>query len=286
MTKHTVFALFAALAVACSSPSDDSSSQGPKTGLTARPAPYLTEKAFFVLDTASAFTAPAVGTVTCDTNANQADTDTVTLSDGVVSRIYEYDKAANGVTAGRVSWAAGTTAATVCANLRTAILGATSAFTVVDNSGSITITNNWPGAAGNVASAKSSASALAVTGMTGGQGNGSGNTVTTTAKRWKTKGRAFRVDRVVLDVPAGFTQDASNYWTVAVKDGATTMAQWATQTSQQGTVAADTPVDLVLSATDANLVAAAGDTLSVVITKTGSPAAFPTAVLVIDGKYL
>ena len=109
-------------------------------------------------------------TLTADTNANMADGDTVTLNSGFGAPVvYEYDKSGNGVTAGHVAVTAGTTAATVAANFRTAILANQPALNVTDNGdGTLTIKNRWPGAAGNNTNSKTSASALAITNFTGG----------------------------------------------------------------------------------------------------------------------
>lgn len=112
----------------------------------------------------------ASATLTADTNANMADGDTVTLNSGFGAPVvYEYDKSANGVAAGHVAVTAGTTAPTVAANFRTAILANQTALSVTDNGdGTLTIVNRWPGAGGNNTNSKSSASALAITNFTGG----------------------------------------------------------------------------------------------------------------------
>ena len=83
--------------------------------------------------------------VTCTTNANMTDGDKLIIAiSGLDAVTFEYDKAANGVTAGNVSWAAGaSTAAQVAATLVTAINGSAIAsyLTVTDNTdGTVTIT--------------------------------------------------------------------------------------------------------------------------------------------------
>jgi len=87
--------------------------------------------------------ANASGTITCVANANMLDSDFMTINDGInAAVIYEYDKSANGVTGGRVAWAAGTTAATVAANLATAIRATQTNITVTDNgNGMLTLTS-------------------------------------------------------------------------------------------------------------------------------------------------
>ena len=87
--------------------------------------------------------ASPTGTITCVANANMLDADFMTINDGInAAVVYEYDKAANGVTGGRIAWAAGTTAASVAANLRTAILANQPYITVVDNlDGTLTLSS-------------------------------------------------------------------------------------------------------------------------------------------------
>lgn len=231
----------------------------------------------------------AAGSITVDTNANMADGDTVTLDDGFRKVTYEYDKTANGVAAGNVNWAAGAgTAAQSAATLKTAINANQTAFTVTDNlNGTLTITHKWPGVGGNVTWTKSSASALAVTGMSGGTDAAMAATVaaTTTQKFCKVP-RIFAVDTVEWLTPTTVTQDAANYWTIALKNGSTVVASWSTLTGAQGTITGGTGVTLVNSATEANLVFAAGDTMSLVMTKTGSPSPLPPGRMTVHGHYV
>lgn len=80
--------------------------------------------------------------LTCVAQANFADSDYFTLSIDGVPVIYEFDKAGDGVTSGRVqvNISADTTAATCAARLRTAILANQSTLTVTDNTdGTLTI---------------------------------------------------------------------------------------------------------------------------------------------------
>lgn len=115
-----------------------------------------------------------------------------------------------------------------------------------------------------------------------------GLAATTTTKIWKTvsTGRPFRFFRVAYDNVTGFAADPSNYWTVQINAGATIIYQWSTQTAQQGTLTADTWVEFVKNATDANLVVAPGTVLTLVITKTGAPGTFPAGSGVIEGRYI
>lgn len=98
--------------------------------------------------------------------------------------------------------------------------------------------------------------------------------------------RAMRIDRVEIDIPAGYTGDAANYYTIALKKGSTVIAQWSTLTSAQGTIAADTFVNLINSATDANLVTTVGDVISVSFTKTASAVNLPAGRIVMHGRYV
>jgi hypothetical protein len=93
--------------------------------------------------------------ITCATQANTDDNDNITITANGTAVIYEFDKAGDGVTAGRVqvNISADTTAATVAARLRTAILANQATLRVIDptdgtlqvdlvDSRSLTITEN------------------------------------------------------------------------------------------------------------------------------------------------
>jgi hypothetical protein len=253
---------------------------------------FMQERLALHMESYSAFRALATCTITVDTNANMADGDTITIDDGYKKIKYEYDKSANGVAAGNVSWAAGAgTAAQSATTLATAINATQSCLTVTDNGdGTLTLTHKQPDAGNPAGNTKSSSSTLAITAWAGGSGQ-QGITATQTVKRWKTSSsRTFVMDRVFLNMPAGFVANASSYWTIAVKDGSNVIASWSTQTTNgspggQGTLTADTPVDLVLNTDTSKLVVAAGDILTVVVTKTGTPAACPLFTLTADGRY-
>lgn len=93
--------------------------------------------------------------VTCVAKASLVDTDFITITTPLGTKVYEFDTAGNGVTAGRVqvNVSTDTTAATVAARLRTAILANQAELRVVDpangtlqvdlvESPSLTITEN------------------------------------------------------------------------------------------------------------------------------------------------
>lgn len=80
--------------------------------------------------------------VTCVAKASMVDTDFITVVLPTDTKIYEFDFAGNGVTTGRVqvNISADTTAATVAARLRTALLANQATLEVTDNTdGTLTI---------------------------------------------------------------------------------------------------------------------------------------------------
>lgn len=98
-------------------------------------------------------------------------------------------------------------------------------------------------------------------------------------------GKRFRLLRAEYINPTGLAQDATNYFTVKVLAGATVMASWSTLTGAQGTIAADTFVDLVNSATDSELIAAAAAVIALFLDETGT-ASLPAGRIVLHGYYL
>lgn len=234
----------------------------------------------------------ATATITCVAKASLADTDYITIPDGINAPVlYEFDTAGDGVTGGRVQVdvSADTTAAQVAARLRTAILANQPTLDVTDNAdGTLTLTHKWPGAGGNVTITENVANAgFLVSGFTGGTAVGSGTGSTTTHKLM-TAQRKMRVDKVEYTNPTGLAGHSANYWEIALKKGATTMAQWSTDSDVvgQGTLTANAVVNLVLSGTDANLVANTGDVISLVLTKAASAANLPSGRVVIHGRYV
>lgn len=86
--------------------------------------------------------------------------------------------------------------------------------------------------------------------------------------------RTIRVDRVELSVDATYAADTTNFYAFTLVWGAglTVAASWSTQTSAQGAITATVPAVMVLSATDANLVIAAGSVIKLIATKAASAA--------------
>lgn len=111
-------------------------------------------------------------------------------------------------------------------------------------------------------------------------------TADTTVKLWTIPtGRQFRVDGVWYNNVTGLAVDVTNFFDIQVLKGSTVMANWSTETGQEGALVADTPVDLTLSATDANRVAAAADVISLKLDEDGT-ATLPAGRIVIRGRLL
>ncbi len=107
-----------------------------------------------------------------------------------------------------------------------------------------------------------------------------------TVKLWDVpSGRKFRLERVLYNNVTGLAQDGTNFFDIQILKGATVMANHSTETGQEGTLTADTPVELVLSATDANLVADGGDVISLFLEE-GGAATLPAGVFVLEGRLL
>lgn len=105
----------------------------------------------------------ATGTVAL--SANPSDADTVTINDGVTTKIFEFDNNAS-VGGGHVLVTIGADAAATAAALATAIAGALT-ITVVVTDATCALTNTVLGTAGNHTITKSGAT-ITVTGMAGG----------------------------------------------------------------------------------------------------------------------
>jgi len=106
-----------------------------------------------------------------------------------------------------------------------------------------------------------------------------------TDKLWKLP-RAFRVERVLYVNPTGLVEHAANFFVIKLTKGATVVASWSTETGQEGTLTADTFVELTLSSTDANLVFAAGDEMKLFLDEAAGVATLPAGRLVVEGFYL
>ena len=100
---------------------------------------------------------------------------------------------------------------------------------------------------------------------------------------WGTSGsivREHRISRVWYNNPTGFATSNTAYWVITLTDGTNTLASWSTKTTGgQGTLTANTPVELVL-ATSHDL--GVGLNLTLTFTPTGSPANLPAGRFVVD----
>ncbi len=102
---------------------------------------------------------------------------------------------------------------------------------------------------------------------------------TTSVKIGGSLTRAHRVKYVWYNNPTGFAADASNYWTIEITDGTNVLASWSTQSTAQGALTADTPVQLVMSASHTDIDGAGVFVATFV--KTGIPANLPAGRLVV-----
>jgi len=110
---------------------------------------------------------------------------------------------------------------------------------------------------------------------------------TTTVKIF-TAQRYIRVTKVEYVNPTGLAGHASNHWTLTLQKGATVIATYTTDSDVvgQGTLTANAIVLPTLSATDANLVIAIDDVVSLVITKAASAVDLPAGHLVVHGRHV
>ena len=165
----------------------------------------------------------ATATITCATNANMDDNDTVTINDGFRIVVYEYDKAGDGVSAGTVAWAvAGGAggAADAAATLKTAIEANQPGIAVTDNAdGTLTLTANWPGAAANKTITESVTHAsFTVSGFSGGTDPLAGH-LTSSVTKLMTAQRMMRIDEIDYINPTGLAGHADNYWELRLLRG-------------------------------------------------------------------
>ena len=263
-----------------------------------RPNNFLAREVEYLLDVrkgasasiTAAVTATQAAAITFATAANTVDTDYYTV-DGV---LYELDKSGDGVTAGRVQvdMSAATTAADVAA-IAVPIMAARQPYlTFVDNAdGTVDITNKIPGANGNITLSDNVAHAsFVVASLTNGADAvlvpNDDHSATEQIKLFTVPaGQKFRLDEVEYINPTGIAQHASNYWEIEIYDDAVSMAIYSTATAADGTITANTPVNLTVN-TDGTEVAAASSVISVKFTKVASAADLPPGKLRIRGRYL
>ena len=108
----------------------------------------------------------------------------------------------------------------------------------------------------------------------------------TTTKIDGIKSRSVRVTRAWLSCPTGVVANASNFVTFKVIKGASTViASWSTSTVGQGTITANTPVELVVTATVADRFLADADVVSFFVDVTGT-ITVPLGRIVVEGIEL
>ncbi len=115
-----------------------------------------------------------------------------------------------------------------------------------------------------------------------------GAVAATVVHKLRTVTRPMRVERVEYILPAGYTGHASAFYTIELRKGTTVIASWSCDSDVvgQGTITADTLIDLVLSATDTDRVCDAGDVLSLALVKTGAAANLPLGRLCAHCKFV
>lgn len=103
--------------------------------------------------------------------------------------------------------------------------------------------------------------------------------------------RAFRLDKAQYINVTGFAAHSTDYYTIKVLKTSTVMASWSAQTTGgspggQGSITANTFMDLVLSSTDADLVTAADEVLSLFLDRASPAATLPAGRIVLHGRYV
>lgn len=110
----------------------------------------------------------------------------------------------------------------------------------------------------------------------------------TTTKEFKTRPdkRAMRIDSIQYVNPTGLAASTpSNFFAIQLKNGTDVLGSWSTLTAAQGTLTADTFVDLVLNTDTTKLVVAAEATLSLLLDETGT-ATLPAGKMIVHAHYL
>lgn len=100
--------------------------------------------------------------------------------------------------------------------------------------------------------------------------------------------RSFKIEKVQYINPTGLAAHNSNHAVISLKKGSTIMASWNTDgdaVGAEGAIAADTFINLTLSATPANLTAAADDVLTLSVDESGTTTV-PPGKLVVFGRYV
>lgn len=117
-------------------------------------------------------------------------------------------------------------------------------------------------------------------------------TANTTIKLFEVaEGRKLRIEKVTYVNPTGLTVDVTNFYDVQViKGAATVLANWSTETGQEGLIPADQFIELVNSLTDLDMVVVGGAPASAGIIslflEEGGVQTLPAGRIVIEGVYV
>lgn len=95
----------------------------------------------------------------------------------------------------------------------------------------------------------------------------------------------FVVTKVRYVNPTGLAAHATNYVVLTVKQGSVVIATWSTLTGQQGTLSANTYVDMVLSSTAADLIVEADETVTANVDESGTTTV-PAGRFEIYGRWI
>lgn len=97
-------------------------------------------------------------------------------------------------------------------------------------------------------------------------------------------GRSFIVDDVVGYNATGLAASATDFFNMKLQQGATVMANWSTETGQQGTITADTPFTFI-KASLANRTVPGGTRVDLVLDETGT-ATLPAGSVTVYGRQI
>jgi hypothetical protein len=95
--------------------------------------------------------------------------------------------------------------------------------------------------------------------------------------------RDFRVEKISYVNDTGLAENATNFFNIEAKNGSAVVADWSTETGEDGTIAAATFV--ILNLVEAERVLSAGDTLTILFTEDGTTT-LPPGKFQIEGHYL
>lgn len=107
----------------------------------------------------------------------------------------------------------------------------------------------------------------------------------TTLLLFKAQGGQFLVDSVHYVNDTGLAVDVTNFFNLKLQNAAVVLANWSTETGEEGALVAATFVDFTLSAVAGALVLEAGEALKLVLDEDGT-ATLPAGQLQIEGRYL